>query len=255
MANIERKAKATSEQVDKFISLFSSTKNNEKRKVIESVLIGRGKYINYQDREKQFKTSYNHLSIATQNLYKTYINQFTSWLASELDLKDVKPLKKIKGTVTRKKGLSSEEFNNIIKLSSDKYQPIITVQYILALRVSELTQIKWEQLAADESLNINNKGRIRTIPIPSKLRELAKGRKGLVLMDQQALQKYLKRLGVKSGVPRLTSHLIRHYRATELLSKGATLTSIRDLLGHSNISITDTYLHASDEDIKSMLEL
>jgi Phage integrase family len=45
------------------------------------------------------------------------------------------------------------------------------------------------------------------------------------------------------GIP-FTPHDLRHAHASSLLQHGADLVTVKDRLGHSNISITSRYLHA-----------
>lgn len=42
---------------------------------------------------------------------------------------------------------------------------------------------------------------------------------------------------------RLTAHSFRHGFATSYLSAGGTIQELKELMGHSNISTTETYLH------------
>jgi site-specific recombinase XerD len=43
------------------------------------------------------------------------------------------------------------------------------------------------------------------------------------------------------------AHTLRHSVATELLASGVDLETVRDVLGHSNVTTTALYLHAVDE--------
>jgi len=62
-------------------------------------------------------------------------------------------------------------------------------------------------------------------------------------LDSSYLRHLLPRLARAAGVQkRVHMHGLRHRFAIELEQEGATLSAIRDLLGHSSIATTDTYL-------------
>lgn len=58
-----------------------------------------------------------------------------------------------------------------------------------------------------------------------------------------------------SPLPPLTAHKLRHTFASLLVSGGADVKTVSDLLGHSTIDITNRYLHSYEEDRKEAVTL
>jgi site-specific recombinase XerD len=62
-------------------------------------------------------------------------------------------------------------------------------------------------------------------------------------VDQSYIRHLLPRLARKAGVAkRVHAHALRHAYAVELEREGASVSAIRDLLGHSSLAVTDGYL-------------
>lgn len=61
----------------------------------------------------------------------------------------------------------------------------------------------------------------------------------------------LKRICVRAGVPALTPHkFIRHGCATLLLALGEDLSTIREILGHTSVAVTEIYAHVVDSSMR-----
>ncbi|MGH8222600.1 MAG: tyrosine-type recombinase/integrase, partial [Woeseiaceae bacterium] len=50
---------------------------------------------------------------------------------------------------------------------------------------------------------------------------------------------------------RVSPHRLRHTFATHLVRAGVNLVTIRDLLGHQQITSTQVYLHVTAEDLRA----
>ncbi len=68
---------------------------------------------------------------------------------------------------------------------------------------------------------------------------------------ERMVEKYRKKAGL---LERLGPHALRHSFATDLLTHGADLRSVQEMLGHKNISTTQIYTHVTNPHLREIHE-
>ncbi len=72
-------------------------------------------------------------------------------------------------------------------------------------------------------------------------------------MSRIELWRLVKKYAIRAGMPKnLTVHTLRHCFATHLLSGGADLRSVQEMLGHVDIATTQIYTHVDQERLRKM---
>ncbi len=146
---------------------------------------------------------------------------------------------------------------------------MITLLYATGLRVSELVKLDGHALNAEEQLvRVKGKGgKERLVPVAPAALELVSrylstaraefdkhGNTSAIFLtrlgrpfSRGGFWKMLKKYAAAAGLPQtLSPHTLRHSFATHLLHGGADLRAIQEMLGHSSLSVTETYTHVSD---------
>ena len=152
---------------------------------------------------------------------------------------------------------------------------LLEVLYASGLRAAEITGLRLENFLREERLlRVLGKGnRERVVPVGEKAvaaldRWLASGRPELVKPKTggevflgehgrrlttarvfQIVRDTAKLAGVKK---KIWPHLLRHSFATHLLSHGADLRAIQEMLGHASLATTQVYTHVDQARLKQI---
>jgi integrase/recombinase XerC len=76
------------------------------------------------------------------------------------------------------------------------------------------------------------------------------GNKGNKLYDKYVYNTVRKYLSMVTTIEKKSPHILRHTFATHMLNNGADLNSIKEFLGHANLSATQIYTHNSFEKLR-----
>ena len=250
------------------------------------------KYYNYSERTISNYLSYINKFLGSSNIpptrltsedFQNYLNNYDFTSVSQQNqiinsirflYKDV--LGKKYDKVSFKRPRSEKKLPKVIdseliksklsKIENIKHKAILTLTFSVGLRVSEVVNLKIEDIDSKRMLiHIKNaKGRKdRIVPLSQTVLDLLRiyykeYKPTNNLFNGQFSDKYS--IGscqkiYKKYIDDVSSiHCLRHSSATSLLENGTDLRIIQSILGHSNVKTTEIYTHVSNN-ILSKVEL
>jgi len=151
---------------------------------------------------------------------------------------------------------------------------IIEMLYTTGIRRAELTGLRDIDIdipgASIKVTGKRNKQRIIPLlkPFAAELEEYIKvrnktfpdirpewfftGNKGNKLYDKYVYNVVRRYLSIVTTIEKKSPHILRHTFATHMLNHGADLNSIKEFLGHANLSATQIYTHNSFEKLRKI---
>jgi len=211
------------------------------------------------------------LAKSTINRKLTSINNFLEW-ASKIE--NNKSFYKFESLKTERKLpdiLTSNYINTLINelpINTPKEvrnKAIVELLYSSGLRVSEIVNLKLNDMKDNKSLRVVGKGRkVRILPMTDQAYDIinlwTNNYRNIFLNDKdnnylflgvrgkQLTDREVRRI-VKSSTGTFP-HNLRHTFATHILDGGADLRVVQELLGHSDPSTTQLYTHVSKKKLQ-----
>lgn len=182
-----------------------------------------------------------------------------------------------KGESKSLKFLNREQIESLLRVPDNmRDKAILEMLFSTGLRVSELVSLNRDQvnLEKQEFGVIGKGGRARVVFMSDTAVYWLKkslesredddkalfirsgGRKDAALrLTARSVQRLVAKYVKKARLPiKITPHGLRHSFATDLLSAGADLRAIQEMLGHKSIATTQIYTHITNPQLKKIHE-
>lgn len=225
--------------------------------------------------------SENNISPRSINRKLSSLKSYYKFLIRDGRVK-VNPMSKVVAPKQSKKLLRVVSEKEIIQLLEKAEYPegyqgqlhkmIISTFYSTGMRLSELIHLKETDVDLDNNRLrvLGKRNKERYIPISKSFRQELysyreqrrvignEGGETWFFVNEKSKKLYPKLvydlvnkyIGSVSSIEKKSPHVLRHSFATHMLNRGADLNSIKELLGHSNLSATQIYTHNSVDQLK-----
>jgi integrase/recombinase XerC len=210
------------------------------------------------------------------------LRSYYRWLIRE-GLANNNPAIAVKAPKVRRKlphTLDSDAVTRLLDISEDtplaiRDKAIMELFYSSGLRLTELAELRWDQVDQSSGLvRVTGKGnKTRMVPLGSFASE-ALGRwrrirgnfagfeEPCIFVSQRGkpisprtIQARIRYWAGRQGIPQnVHPHLLRHSFASHLLESSGDLRAVQELLGHADISTTQVYTHLDFQHLASVYD-
>lgn len=188
---------------------------------------------------------------------KTLFNKAAEW--GKVAVSPCVRVRKLKEENKRTRFLSEEEMKRLMEQASPELRQVLVVLIHTGMRKGELQHLKWSDLDFDRSLITiphTKNGKVRYIPMNASVKSVLlqrrikktnqewvfPGPRGNPLRFREAFDSARERAGLGD----VHIHDLRHTFASYLCMNGADLITVKELLGHSSLSMTERYSHLTN---------
>lgn len=217
--------------------------------------------------------SVNRKITSVRSFYKFMLKEEMVKFDPSLKLQAVKSSNKLPVFVEEaqmQKLLKEEAFENDFEGKRDLL--ILDLFYSTGIRLSELLNIRLNDFSLKNRVLkvLGKRNKERVVPLTTELicsiekymplRENKHDELDFLLITSGGKKMYPslvykivnQRLSTVTSLTKKSPHVLRHTFATHMLNNGADLNSIKELLGHANLSATEVYTHNSIEKLKKV---
>ena len=191
-------------------------------------------------------------------LLKSMLNRASEWGFAKLSQN---PVSKVGYFPERQveRILTDDEARRLVNACGPSVRPVVVTALNTGMRRGEILELRWENVDFERRfirVERSKNNRSRKVPMNSTLAsELDRLRaNGIPFVFMQRAGERLKSIASafatacrRAGIGHVRFHDLRHTFATNLVMNGVDLVTVKEILGHSDISMTVRYSHPSDE--------
>ncbi|TXI83330.1 MAG: integrase [Crocinitomicaceae bacterium] len=200
------------------------------------------------------------------------LRTFFNWLQKQLII-EKSPMHKVQApkqekklpTFAKQSEMNSPKWDHLFSNDFEGQRDRLMVElfYQTGIRLSELIELKRKDVTSQTIKVLGKRNKERIIPIGKELHALIERYlevshrneiqsehlftlfNGKKLYPKFVYRKINQYLGSVTNLDKNSPHVLRHTFATHMLNNGAGLETLKELLGHANLSATQVYTHNS----------
>jgi integrase/recombinase XerC len=221
----------------------------------------------------------DHKKAKSINRKLASLRTFYKWMRKE-EIVSANPMSKIQGpknekrlpTFAKESELHTEKLDELYadSLNGKRDKIIFELFYQTGIRLSELIDLRVQNVSSESIKVVGKRNKERIIPISKELHHqihsylsaknqqlgespyvfsLKFGKKMYPMLVYRIINQYL---SIATNLDKTSPHVLRHTFATHMLNRGTGLETLKDLLGHANLSATQVYTHNSFAQLTSI---
>lgn len=164
--------------------------------------------------------------------------------------------------------LSPEEEEKLLKNAAPLFQDLIRFALNTGMRIGEIFSLRWSNVDLKKSILFvfaAKTEKIREVPINEDARRVLEARwfgkrNEFVFFNSETGKQFVDLSAgfalacSKAQIAGVTWHTLRHTFASRLVNRGVDIVTVKELLGHSSLSVTMRYAHTNLDSKRSAVE-